>query len=93
MPNRLPDDTRTLTRHDYLSDEVYEIERARIFHRGWMFAARGDRLQPGNRTVVELAGESVLLAISMARCMHWPTCAATAAPGCATSTTTAVKVR
>ena len=34
MPNRLPDDTRTLTRHDYLSDEVYEIERARIFDFG-----------------------------------------------------------
>ena len=55
------DDTRTLTRLDYLSDEVYEIERQRIFHGGWMLAARADRLQPGNRTVVDLAGESVLL--------------------------------
>ncbi|MFI0526674.1 MAG: aromatic ring-hydroxylating dioxygenase subunit alpha [Ilumatobacteraceae bacterium] len=70
MPNRLPDDTRTLTRHDYLSDEVYEIERARIFHRGWMFAARGDRLQPGNRTVVELAGESVLLTRDLDGALH-----------------------
>ncbi|MDP2289611.1 MAG: aromatic ring-hydroxylating dioxygenase subunit alpha [Actinomycetota bacterium] len=57
----MPNDTRTLTRADYLSDEIYELERTRIFHGGWMLAARADRLQPGNRTVVELAGESVLL--------------------------------
>ena len=57
----MPNDTRTLTRHDYLSDEVYELERQRIFHGGWMLAARADRLQHGNRTVVELAGESVLI--------------------------------
>ena len=57
----MPNDTRTLTRADYLSDEVYELERQRIFHGGWMVAARAERLQPGNRTVVELAGESVLI--------------------------------
>ncbi|MGB8862332.1 MAG: aromatic ring-hydroxylating dioxygenase subunit alpha [Ilumatobacteraceae bacterium] len=57
----MPIDTRTLTRSDYLSDEVYEIERQRLFHGGWMLAGRADRLGTGNRTVVELAGESVLL--------------------------------
>ncbi len=61
MPHDLPNDTRTLTTADYLSDEVYAVERERIFHGGWMFAARADRIRRGNRTVVDLAGESVLL--------------------------------
>lgn len=70
MAHDLPHDTRTLTRHDYLSDEVYELERQRIFHGGWMLAARADRLQPGNRTVVELAGESVLLTRDLGGQLH-----------------------
>ena len=41
-------DTRSLTRLDYISDEIYEIERSRIFHGGWMLAARADR-QTGDR--------------------------------------------
>lgn len=61
MPHDLPTDTRTLTGADYLSDAVYAVERDHIFHAGWMLAARADRLARGNRTVVELAGESVLL--------------------------------
>lgn len=70
MAHDLPHDTRTLTRPDYLSDEVYELERQRIFHGGWMLAARADRLQPGNRTVVELAGESVLLTRDLDGALH-----------------------
>lgn len=61
MSNHIHNDTRTLTRLDYISDEIYEIERSRIFHGGWMLAARADRLDNGNRTVVDLAGESVLI--------------------------------
>ncbi|MDO8364246.1 MAG: aromatic ring-hydroxylating dioxygenase subunit alpha [Actinomycetota bacterium] len=63
-------DTRTLTRQDYLSDEVYELERQRIFHAGWMLAARADRLAAGNRTVVDLAGESVLLTRDLKGRLH-----------------------
>ena len=55
------DNTHSLTRFDYISEEIYEIERSRIFHGGWMLAARADLLENGNRTVVELAGESVLI--------------------------------
>ena len=55
------DTTKTLSRHDYLSEEVYAIEQQRIFHAGWFLAVRGDTLRPGNRTVVEVAGESVLI--------------------------------
>lgn len=64
------DNTRTLTRHDYISDEIYEIERSRIFHGGWMLAARADRLQNGNRKVVELAGESVLITRDLDGTLH-----------------------
>ena len=57
----MPNDVYTLTRDDYLSDAVWEAERARIFHGGWMLAGAGQKLQRGNRTVVDLAGESVLI--------------------------------
>ena len=50
------DTTKTLSRHDYLSEEVYAIERERIFHAGWFLAARGDTLRPGNRMVVDVVG-------------------------------------
>ena len=79
MPNdAMPDDlafhpsndTRTLTGHDYLSDEVFELERQRLFHGGWMFAVRADTLQRGNRTVVDLAGESVLITRDLDGSLH-----------------------
>lgn len=58
----MANDVHTLARHDYLSEEVWEAERRRIFHRGWFLVGSGRRLRPGNRTVVDVAGESVLLA-------------------------------
>ena len=66
----MSNDTHTLTRHDYLSDEVWQAERAKIFHGGWFLAARGDRLDRGNRTVVDIAGESVLIARDLDGCLH-----------------------
>jgi Rieske 2Fe-2S family protein len=57
----MANDTHTLTRHEYLSDEVWAAERDRLFHGGWFLVARGDRLANGNRTVVDVAGESVLI--------------------------------
>ncbi len=61
MDSTHPQDTRTLARHDCISEEVYELERQRLFHGGWMFATRADKLRPGHRTVVDIAGESVLI--------------------------------
>jgi Rieske 2Fe-2S family protein len=58
----MSNDTHTLTGHEYLSEEVWQAERARLFHGGWFLAARADRLERGNRTVVDVAGESVLIA-------------------------------
>jgi glycine betaine catabolism A len=52
----------TLSGHDYRSEEVYELERERIFHRGWFYVGRDERLAAtGDRLVVDVAGESVLL--------------------------------
>jgi phenylpropionate dioxygenase-like ring-hydroxylating dioxygenase large terminal subunit len=82
----MTNDVHTFTRDDYLSDEVWEIERERIFHRGWFLAARGDTLAPGNRTVVDVAGET---AVSM----RSPTCVGIAVPDCATHIRTADRVR
>ncbi|MFZ4717828.1 MAG: aromatic ring-hydroxylating oxygenase subunit alpha [Ilumatobacteraceae bacterium] len=56
------DDTVTLTREDYTDQQVWESERRAIFHGGWVLAGSSLRLAPGNRTVVDIAGESVLLA-------------------------------
>ena len=66
----MTDRTRTLTRHDYLSDEVYEIEQARIFHAGWFLAGRADRLAPGNRMAVDVAGEPVLVTRALDGTLH-----------------------
>jgi Rieske 2Fe-2S family protein len=57
----MSNDTHTFTRHDYLSDEVWLAEREQLFHGGWYLAGVGQRLERGNRTVVDVAGESVLI--------------------------------
>ncbi|MFZ9628276.1 MAG: aromatic ring-hydroxylating oxygenase subunit alpha [Ilumatobacteraceae bacterium] len=51
----------TLTGRDYLDPAVYEVDRDLVLHRSWFVAGRGERLAPGNRDVVDVAGESVLL--------------------------------
>lgn len=60
----------TLTQREYLDPEVYELERTNIFHRGWFVAGRADRLRPGNRDVVDVAGESVLLTRDRSGTVH-----------------------
>jgi Rieske 2Fe-2S family protein len=51
----------TLSGHEYVSDEVYQLERAHIFHKSWFYVCREERLAPGDRFVADVAGESVLL--------------------------------
>lgn len=51
----------TLTSADYCSVEVYEHEKRRVFHRGWMYVCHVDGLRPGTRRVFDIAGESVLV--------------------------------
>lgn len=60
----------TLSRREYLDDEVFDLERQRIFHRGWMLATRAELIAPGSRQVVDLAGESVILTRDTSGVLH-----------------------
>src|SRR5690606_25913133 len=60
----------TLTRDDYCSDEVFALERARIFHAGWFYACHVSALPPGHRRVVDVAGESVIVARTVEGTLH-----------------------
>jgi glycine betaine catabolism A len=60
----------TLSSSDYCSDQIYEIERQRFFHGGWFLALRADTLTPGNRTVVDVAGESILVTRDLNGVIH-----------------------
>jgi Rieske 2Fe-2S family protein len=51
----------TLTGREYSSDEVFDRERERIFHRSWFYVCRDERLAAGDRFVADVAGESVLV--------------------------------
>lgn len=55
------DVTPTLGRDDYCSPQVFEIERRRIFHRGWMYVGHVATVPAGARRVVDVAGESVIV--------------------------------
>jgi Rieske 2Fe-2S family protein len=66
----MPNHTHTLTAHEYLSDEVWHAERERLFHGGWFLACLGHRLDRGNRTVVDIAGESVLITRDLDGVLH-----------------------
>jgi glycine betaine catabolism A len=53
---------RSLPRSHYLSDDIYALERERIFYREWFCAGREEALpKPGDYLVLEVAGESILV--------------------------------
>ena len=53
---------RTLHRDYYLSDQVFALERERIFYREWLCVAREEDIPgPGDYVVCDVAGESVLV--------------------------------
>jgi Rieske 2Fe-2S family protein len=60
----------TLTSADYTSPTVYEIERERIFHHGWMYVCHLDGIPAGTKRVFDLAGESVLLTRDVDGALH-----------------------
>lgn len=60
----------TLTRDDYCSPEIFELERQRIFRPSWLVAARASTLAPGSRRVVTLLGEQVLLTRALDGAIH-----------------------
>ena len=53
--------TPTLTRADYVSAEVFEQERRRIFHGGWFFVGHVASIPSGATRVVDVAGEQVIV--------------------------------
>jgi len=53
---------RTLHRDFYLSQDLFALERERIFYREWFCAAREEEIpEPGDYLVRDIAGESVLV--------------------------------
>src|SRR6478609_5950063 len=60
----------TLTRDDYCSPDVFAHERERIFHAGWFYACHADALPSGHRRVVDVAGESVIVARDLDSSLH-----------------------
>ena len=51
----------TLTSADYSSPEVFELDRQRIFHAGWMYVCHIDGVPVGTRRAFDIAGESVIV--------------------------------
>jgi Rieske 2Fe-2S family protein len=53
----------TLPGHVYRSEEHFELERRRIFHKEWFCVGRAERLAgPGDLLTVDVAGESIIIA-------------------------------
>jgi Rieske 2Fe-2S family protein len=51
----------TLGSVDYCSDEVFELDRTRVFHAGWVFVCHIEAIAPGHKRVFDVAGESVIV--------------------------------
>lgn len=51
----------TLDGSAYHDESVFAAERERILHGGWFYVGRSDPIAPGDRLVVDVAGESVLI--------------------------------
>jgi hypothetical protein len=74
------EDTTTLGRDDYCSPAVFAAERHRLFDRGWFYACHADSLPARHRRVVDVAGESAIVARdAKGSCTPTPTSAAIAA--------------
>ena len=53
--------TPTLASSDYCSATVFELERERIFHGGWMYVCHLDGIPAGAKRVFDIAGQSVVV--------------------------------
>ena len=62
---------KTLPARWYVSNEVFEAERERIFSAAWLCVGRTERLhKPGDFFVVERAGESLIVTRDAANAVH-----------------------
>lgn len=62
--------TPTLSSADYCSPDVFEVERRRIFHSGWMYVCHVDGLPVGSRRAFDVAGESVVVTRDLDGVLH-----------------------
>lgn len=54
--------TPTLPGTDYYTDEVYELDKERVFFRNWLYVGRASRWEKaGSWLTFDIAGESILL--------------------------------
>jgi glycine betaine catabolism A len=66
----MPISAPTLSGPEYTDPEVFRLEQQRIFHAGWFLACRADTLARGNRRVIDVAGESILIARGLDDVVH-----------------------
>ena len=62
--------TPTLSSTDYCSPDVFEVERRRIFHAGWMYVCHVDGIPAGTRRAFDIAGESVVVTRDLDGWLH-----------------------
>ncbi len=60
----------TLRSADYCSEEVFALDRQRIFHAGWMYVCHIDGLPAGTRRVFDIAGESTIVSRDVDGALH-----------------------
>jgi Rieske 2Fe-2S family protein len=60
----------TLGTADYCSDEIFELERRQIFHRGWCYVGHRASFPTGSKRVIELAGENVIVSCDRHGVLH-----------------------
>lgn len=60
----------TLASADYCAPEVFDAERERIFHRGWMYVCHDSAIPAGTRRSFDIAGESVIVTRDLDGALH-----------------------
>ena len=66
----MPISAPTLSGPEYTDPAIFRLEQQRIFHAGWFLACRADTLAKGNRKVIDVAGESILVARDLDDTIH-----------------------
>lgn len=62
--NWLPTDGLTLPQRYFVSDEIFQEETKRLFHKQWFCVGRRERLsKPGDYFLADVAGESLIISL------------------------------
>jgi glycine betaine catabolism A len=60
----------TLTRDDYVSPGVFELERRHLFHAGWFYVGHVASVPPGTSRVFDVVGENVIVTCDRSGQLH-----------------------